>query len=416
MIYRGLRPVVLSGLLVAAACSDSGIAVDLDPPGPIRALTAVADGGRVRLSWVEPGDADVVGSLLARFPSTGVDAQPEARRAYAQGETMGSGQAVFAGRGTEASDNPPCREQIYAAWARDAAGNWSAAPQTARVAGLPMPAPPTGLAAVVDGTGIALSWTPPGNAPAALARVVRRRQSPPVDASDGETVFIGSAVSARDATPEISPLVTWHYAVFSCTPCGECEPAGARAAVTPTLMQSLRAGGFVIYWRHATATVCSDQQDLGFASMPKLVDWWKSCDPSCPPAGNATARQLSPQGYAEADAIGNALRSRQILFSRVLSSEYCRATETAARMALGPTAETLAEITFYVYPALDPCAALPTLFARAPTIGNTAIVAHLFVGCTDGLASGEALVYRPDGKGGSTFVARVLASEWAGLT
>jgi hypothetical protein len=101
----------------------------------------------------------------------------------------------------------------------------------------------------------------------------------------------------------------------------------------------------------------------------------------------------------------------------VLSSEFCRATETAARLNLGPTTETATAITFWVYPT-DPCTTLPGLLAQAPPSGNIAIVAHLFLPCLDltpQLAMGEALVYRPDGRGGSTLVRRVNVSEWATL-
>jgi hypothetical protein len=403
-------------VLAVAACTDS-VTADPDPPGSLVGLAAGVEGHRVRLSWVEPGDRDVVGSLVVRFPATGVDGEPEAGRSYFAGEPLGTGQAIFAGRGTEVTDNPPCREHVYAGWARDASGNWSVAPGTVRVGGLPgsaLPAPPSGLAAAVVGAGISLTWTPPAST-AASVLVVRRPQFPPVHPRDGEAVYSGAAASALDPSADLSPLVTWHYAAFSCNPCGDCEPEGSRTTVTPTLMQSLRVGGFVIYWRHGTATTCVDRQELGIASMPMVAGWWMSCDRACPPAGNATARQLSPEGYAEAVAIGNALRARGIPFSRVLSSEYCRCRETAERMALGPTIETLQAITFFVYPEVDRCPAAQALFAELPAPGtNTAIVGHLYPECMD-LAMGEAAIYQPDGSGGFALVDKVLASEWAGL-
>ncbi|MSR36895.1 MAG: hypothetical protein EXR95_09715 [Gemmatimonadetes bacterium] len=371
-------------------------------------------GAAVRLSWAEPADRDVSGSLVVRFPAAGADASPETGRSYKAGEALGRGVVVFAGRDTKASDSPPCTQQLYAAWARDGAGNWSAAAQTAKVAGLPgsaLPAAPTGLTAAVDGAGIVLAWTPA--AASVSTRVVRRRGVPPTSASDWETVFAGAGASARDLAPELSPLVTWHYAVFACNPCGDCEATGARTSVTPTLTQSLQAGGFVIYWRHATANTCQDRQNLGPASMPQIMDWWKSCDRDCT---TALARQLDLPGYDEADAIGSAIRTRKIPFSSVVSSEYCRALETASRIAPNPPAETLKDITFFVYPELDPCKGLATLVATPPRAGtNVAVVAHVFLGCTDGIASGEAWLYRPDGKGGSTLVAKLKANEWAAL-
>lgn len=405
-------PFALVCAMSFSACSDSGPVVD-DPPGPIADLSATVSGGLVRLSWKEPDDGDVSGSLLARFPASGVDAQPEAGRTYAAGDPLGSGLAIFSGSATAATDSPPCKEHVYAAWARDAAGNWSADGPNARVGGLPgspVPAAPLRFTAAVEGTGIALSWSPA--TAGSSVRFVRKRGSAPTGVTDGETVFVGSAPTARDATAELSPLVTWHYAAFACNPCGECESVGVRASVTPTLTQSLAAGGFVVFWRHATANTCSDRQSLGPAATTEFKDWWKSCDRNC---ATATARQLDPKGYEEADSIGSAIRAKKIPFSRVVSSEYCRATETASHLALGPNTETLPAITFWVYQT-DPCGALPELLAQKPSSGtNTAIIAHTFVGCIDAIASAEAWVYRPDGAGKSTLVGKVKANEWSAL-
>lgn len=53
--------------------------------------------------------------------------------------------------------------------------------------------------------------------------------------------------------------------------------------------------------------------------------------------------------------------------------------------------------------------------------GNTLIITHLpniaaaFPQYAGGLADGEALVLRPDGKGGSTLLARVKIEEWGRL-
>jgi phosphohistidine phosphatase SixA len=394
--------------LLTSGCSDAPTPPDTTPPGPVTALAAAVTGGSVRLTWAQPGDADVAGTLVVRFPVRGGGAGPETGRAYAQGDALGGGVVVFSGRGTEATDTPPCRQQLYSAWARDAAGNWSASAQTVPVSGLPgspLPAAPTSLAATVETAGITLSWTNPPTA-GTTVRVVRKRGAPPGSDADGEVVFAGAATTVRDAMVELSPLVTWHYAVFACNPCGDCEAAGTRTTLTPTLVQSLRAGGFVVFWRHAQANVCEDR------TSSTTPEWWKSCERDCT---RATARQLSQLGYAQADSIGAALRGRGMPFTRVLSSEYCRATETAARMNLGPSTETVPALTFFVYPT-DPCTTLPGLLAQVPRSGNTALIAHLFLPCLDmvpPLEMGEALVYRPDGRGGSTLVQRVRVSEWA---
>ena len=87
------------------------------------------------------------------------------------------------------------------------------------------------------------------------------------------------------------------------------------------LIEALRRGGYVIYFRHA-ATDWS-QDDFVTADGE-----WTSCDP-------ARMRQLSSEGRQVARRIGEAIRRLKIPIGRVLSSEYCRTKETAQLMALG---------------------------------------------------------------------------------
>jgi hypothetical protein len=195
---------------------------------------------------------------------------------------------------------------------------------------------------------------------------------------------------------------------------------GAQAQVTPTLVQSLRAGGFVIWWRHGTATQCEDKRDLGLASETTF-QWWKSCDKDCT---TAVARQLSPSGVVEAQTIGAAIRAKGIPFGRVISSEYCRCRESAELMNLGPAIETSMQVTFFVYEdvILTRCGPARLQVGTVPAAGtNTAIVAHIFEECAaDGgpdltLENGQAAIYRPDRQGGARLIAKVRYNEWASL-
>ena len=54
----------------------------------------------------------------------------------------------------------------------------------------------------------------------------------------------------------------------------------------------------------------------------------------------ATQRNLSDDGRAQARRIGEAFRERGISFDRVLTSQWCRTTETAELLALGPVVGT----------------------------------------------------------------------------
>lgn len=75
--------------------------------------------------------------------------------------------------------------------------------------------------------------------------------------------------------------------------------------------------GAVLLMRHATAPGTGDPADM------RLGD--------C-----STQRNLSDEGRAEARRIGDRFRAAGIGFDRVLTSEWCRTTETADLLSLGP--------------------------------------------------------------------------------
>ena len=410
---RHARWVLLSLAIAAAACSDT-VADDLPSD-----VVATVQSDFVRLSWTDMNE-----SLVVRFPAKGVEgAAPERGRGYAAGDALGTGVVVFNGSGSETQDRrPPCTEQVYARWTRDGAGNWSLDPKTVQVTGInfAIPVAPTALTARLEGTAVALGWTSSAAPGSTSVRLVRQRGAAPGGPSSGESVFTGTGTTATDASAELSPDITWHYAVYPCTPCAECGTAGAQAQVTPTLVQSLRAGGFVIWWRHGTATQCEDKRDLGLASETAF-QWWKSCDKDC---STAVARQLSPSGVVEAQTMGAAIKAKGIPFGRVISSEYCRCRESAELMNLGPAIETSMQVTFFVYEdvILTRCGPARLQLATAPAAGkNTAIVAHIFEECAAAggpdltLENGQAAIYRPDRQGGTRLIAKVRYSEWAAL-
>lgn len=417
------RVAALAWAALAGACNGAtGPPGNDEPPGAVEHLTAQVQGGSVSLSWAAPAQGGAVESLIVRFPGTGVDAAPQRGRGYGPGDALGSGRAVYAGTATAATDAPPaCHEYVYAAWARNGAGAWSAEPRTLRVTELASPPPPTeapsALSATVAGPAVELAWSWATAGRADSVRVVRGTV-PPASAAEGSAVYQGSGTSASDDLAALFPLEEWHFAAYACNACGGCGTAAARTSLTPTLTQSLVAGGYVIHWRHASADVCEDRLDLGTAAATSTPGWWLSCSTSCPPAGNATARQLSDEGHAESLAIGYALRARGVPFGRVVSSEYCRCTQTAEGMALGPAVETLPGITYFVYDEENRCAHTQALLAEVPAAGtNTALVGHANFTCPilQDLRWGEAAIFRPDGAGSWVFVDTVQAHAWEAL-
>jgi phosphohistidine phosphatase SixA len=233
-------------------------------------------------------------------------------------------------------------------------------------------------------------------------------------------VFFGTASAATDALTALLPTTattprTYHYAAFGCTAGGTCEPVGSRTTLAPTLLQVLKGGGYTMYFRHASATVCVDNTLLGPAATTSVPDWWKSCDAVC---ATATARQLDATGVTQATTIGQGFDTVAIPVNRVIASEFCRTKTTAELMDLGPPIELNQGITFFVYDEPGRCAAAQALLAVAPAAGgNTAIIGHAGFTCDvlGTLAMGEGAIFKPDGLGGSLFIARQQPSTWAGL-
>ena len=87
----------------------------------------------------------------------------------------------------------------------------------------------------------------------------------------------------------------------------------AKYQSTYSLIEDLKKGGKIIYMRHATTkTDWADQ-----ASTELSLD-------DC-----STQRKLSAVGRLEATQIGNSLRNHEVPIGSVISSEYCRAIDTA---------------------------------------------------------------------------------------
>jgi phosphohistidine phosphatase SixA len=173
-------------------------------------------------------------------------------------------------------------------------------------------------------------------------------------------------------------------------------PAASAQPQPGLTVDMLRQGGYVIFFRHVTSDVGSD------AAMVNVAD----CD---------TQRNMSEAGLRDARTIGQGFRALGIPVGDVLSSEFCRALETA-RVAFG-TAQMELGLNFCCADERpmtqdERFAWLERALATPPAEGtNTVLVGH-GVGIMADLAMGEAAIYRPDGNGGFVRVARVLPSEW----
>jgi len=193
--------------------------------------------------------------------------------------------------------------------------------------------------------------------------------------------------------------------LLALTPVGADQaPAGAKA-----LVQTLRAGGLNIYFRHV-ATNWSQSDKL------RQRDDWLNCDA-------ARMRQLSDNGRADAVAIGNALRQLEIPIALLLASPYCRTMETARLMNLGPVKPStdvmnLRAARYFGGRDAIVATAQRLLSSEPPAGQNRIIVAHgnvAIAATTTYPAEGEALVFKPAGAGGYSLIGRIEVQHWAGL-
>lgn len=169
------------------------------------------------------------------------------------------------------------------------------------------------------------------------------------------------------------------------------------------LLAALRAGGLVIFLRHAeTGSTAPDQAGAVLGDC-------------------ATQRNLDATGQAQATRIGLAFRDLGIPVARVLASPFCRTMETAT-LAFG-TAEPEAALSLPRH--VDAAAhvamgeALRGLLPEHPPEGNWVMVGHSYhviaAGGPPPQPQGAAVILRPDGGGRFTVLAMVPPEGWGAL-
>jgi len=188
---------------------------------------------------------------------------------------------------------------------------------------------------------------------------------------------------------------------FAATPTFAQPTAPGAILPESDLIDALRRGGHVIYFRHATTD--PDQADT---TDPKLG----RCD---------AQRNLSADGRQMAGEIGAAFKALRIPVGKVLSSPYCRAVDTA-KLAFGRH-----EVSDVLYFAIgvgktereQQGLALRQMLATPPARGtNTVLVAH-HANLKEAAGiwpkrEGEANVFRPRPDGGFDYLGEVTAAAW----
>ena len=168
------------------------------------------------------------------------------------------------------------------------------------------------------------------------------------------------------------------FAVFLCVVSslvGAATPDKAADALA-TAVQDIQAD--VVFMRHAIAPGYGDPEIFQIGDC-------------------STQRNLDAQGRAQAQQTGAALRRSAAQFSEILSSEWCRCTETAALLDLGEW-RTFAGLNSFFQGHADEAATLLALRQRlqSRSPGLTLMVTHQVVisritGLTVG--SGEMVAY-----------------------
>jgi phosphohistidine phosphatase SixA len=182
------------------------------------------------------------------------------------------------------------------------------------------------------------------------------------------------------------------------------EPPTVAGQELVALAGNLKAGGYVIFFRHLDTR--QDQEDR------QPVD-----------LNDCTAqRNLSDEGKARGKSIGLAFKRARIPIGEVASSPFCRTVETA-KIIFGkvtPEASLFFAIALNDEGKKQKGQMLRSMLSKLPAKEtNTVIVSHTAnlqeaVGLWP-KPEGVAYVLRPDGKGGVVAVARVAPDAWSVL-
>ena len=176
-----------------------------------------------------------------------------------------------------------------------------------------------------------------------------------------------------------------------------------------TLLASIKNGGYIIYFRHATTE----------------RDYADQADPLMSLDDCSSQRKLSTQGIKESYEIGMSFASKEIPVGEIIVSEYCRSWKTANH-AFGEWTQKDSRLNFLPYEnytedhiELMKKNVMP-LLTRPPLSGtNTILIGHddPFEAVT-GIypePQGIAFILQPDDGKGFKIIASVLPSEWATL-
>lgn len=384
----------------------------LPPVAVVSNVTASLESELVRLRWVLPDS------------STGFEQVAVVRKVGSAPTEATDGFTIYTGPSSMTTDPlsrlSPSSETYYGVFNCNSCGRCGNA-------GTFVAVPPavdggvrlsvSGLSASVGREEIRLNWV--SNAPRVkVLRALNRTPTGPFD-GNAEVVFDGVGLSTIERVEKLLPDLplearVYTYAAWACSG-STCNDSPSLVTVRLTLRQALRGGGYTLFWAHATAGRCADSVNLGNASTTTSPFWWRSCENQC---SAATARQLTlPPADDEVSRVRQFVQDSGVTFSRVLSSEYCRAIQTAEGFQFGPAVEQVPALTWFVYDESNRCRDTMALLNAVPAAGsNVAHVGHAVLPVTcpmlDTLEPAEVAIYKPSFGAPPRFIVRVSSGLW----
>lgn len=174
-----------------------------------------------------------------------------------------------------------------------------------------------------------------------------------------------------------------------------------REIAAKELLAMLRAGGYVLYFRHTSTD---------FGQSDEAMTSFDDCEKQ---------RNLTEKGRDEARAIGVAIKTLTIPIGTILSSPFCRTTETA-QLAFDRVEKS---IDLRGGPISGDPASYPALRKQLSTWPqpetNTILVGHgnpfRSIAGAPHLSEGEAAVLQPVRDGEYRIIARIRLEEWKNL-
>jgi phosphohistidine phosphatase SixA len=211
----------------------------------------------------------------------------------------------------------------------------------------------------------------------------------------------GSGVSLATAAAAVAAV--WLLAAGVSV--GAATTEEAKLPGLDAVLDNLRKGGLVIYFRHGP----TDQTGLN--------------DETADLANCSTQRNLSAEGREQATRIGNAFRALGIAVGTVATSPFCRCKDTA-KLAFGRFT-----VDNNLYFAIDTdadktrqlAAALRQTLSTPPAAGTNAVIVAHTANLREAAGiwpkpEGVAYVFQPLPGGRFEAVAKVLPEDWANVT